>query len=454
MNADRRHRWSNRIGSLLFYALLAAATGLLGWLSTRYEVQWDWTHGSRNSLSEVSRQTVLALDRPLHITAFASESKVLRQQIKELVGRYQRVREDIQLEFVNPELQPARIRELGITKDGELLLSYGNRSEKLDDPSESTITNSIQRLAQSREHFIVALEGHGERDLKGKANHDLGTFGQELERKGFVLQPLSLAKLPLIPDNTGVLVIAGPQSTLLPGEVEAISRYLDSGGNLLWLVDPGDNPGLGRIAEKIGVRFLPGVVVDANSRLLGIDNPAVVLVTDYPDHPVTRSLRVLSLYPEASAVELTKPDLWKADALLTTSDRTWNETGSIEGTIRPDPELNEQPGPLSIGLALSRELEGDGTGTAIEQRVVVIGDGDFLSNAFLGNGGNLDLGVGMVRWLLGEDRMLDIPARNAPDRNLQLPRIGGAAVALTLLVVLPLGLFATGAAIAWRRRRR
>ena len=43
--------------------------------------------------------------------------------------------------------------------------------------------------------------------------------------------------------------------------------------------------------------------------------------------------------------------------------------------------------------------------------LAIVGDGDFLSNAYLGNAGNLELGLRLLRWLSREDRMLKIPPR-------------------------------------------
>jgi len=40
-----------------------------------------------------------------------------------------------------------------------------------------------------------------------------------------------------VPSNGSVLVITQPQINLLPGEVDKLLRYVDGGGNLLWLLD-------------------------------------------------------------------------------------------------------------------------------------------------------------------------------------------------------------------------
>ena len=101
-----------------------------------------------------------------------------------------------------------------------------------------------------------------------------------------------------------------------------------------------------------------------------------------------------------------------------------------------------------IGYALSRKAARG------QQRVLVIGDGDFLSNAYLGNAGNLDLGLNLVRWATGQDRLLDIPAKTAVDLELNLSRTALIVIGFGFLLVLPAGLALTGGIIWWRRRRR
>ncbi|MGD2083876.1 MAG: GldG family protein [Chromatiales bacterium] len=441
-------RWYRRLDSLVFYLLLLAAVGLAGWLSVRYQVQWDWTAGGRNSLSEASRRVMERLEAPLTITAFAPENPVLRQQITRLIDRYRRAAPELRFSFVDPQTEPQRVRELGIEIAGELLLEYGGRRERLDRLSEESLTNAIQRLALRGERWIAYLRGHGERDLEGRANHDLGDFGMELERKGFEIQPLDLAASPTVPDNTALLLVAGPQVALLPGEWALISDYLERGGNLLWLTDPDSPVDPARLRALLGVRALPGVVVDLNAAALGIREPGVALVTEYPRHPATAGLERLTLFPRASALEIDPPDGWEASALLPTLERTWNETGGLEGAPGIDPDLGERAGPLVIGYALERKAD------ETAQRALVLGDGDFLSNAFLGNVGNLDLGLNLVRWVAGEDQLLDIPAKTARDLDLQLSRIALAVIGFGFLLVLPLGFAAAGATVWWRRRRR
>jgi len=437
-----------RLQSIIFYLLLAAAVLAAGWISQRHALTWDWSDNASNSLSETSRALLDRLDSTLKITCFAPENSPLRLQISEFISRYQRHRADIEFEFVDPARHPALMRELGIRLTGELLLEYSGRQENLRQIDERSISNAIQRLLQQSERWILVIEGHGERRLDRQANHDLGQFGSELERKGFHIQPVDLSKQQQIADNTSVLILAGPQTGFLPGETSLIIEYVNRGGNLLWLLDPGQlSATLQPLADLFGFKLLPGTIVDASGAGLGLDDPAMALVASYPDHPATRHMESLTLYPHAAALESETTALWQKTPLLQTQAHSWNESGPISGEIERNQELGERPGPLDIGLAFSRRLG------EREQRVVVIGDGDFLSNTYLGNGGNLNLGLGLIRWLTGDDTLIDIPASAAADSQLNLTPVSGILIALTFLVLLPLLMALAGLAIWWRRRK-
>ncbi len=468
MQVTRRSRIRLRLQNVAFVALFAAAIGLLGWLSGRYEYEADWTSSGRNTLAEPSRTLLARLEGPVYVTAFAREDELLRRRIEGLIGRYQREKPDFELQFVNPDREPERVRELDVTMNGELVVRYQGRSEKIQQHSEQELTNALQRLARGGERRIVFLTGHGERAPKGQANHDLGILGRELERKGLVLDTVNLAEQGAVPPDASVLVIAGPEVALLPGEVELIRRWVAGGGNLLWLADPGPLHGLEPLAEALGVAFLPGVVVDADTSLYGIPDPSFVLVPRYPPEvAITRSFDALTLYPRAAALELDPPEGWSSQPFLRSVARTWTETGALEGEIRFDEDTEERPGPLTIGAALTRPAPeqkpaeepqagapADRPASAPEQRVAVIGDGDFLANAYAGNAGNLDLGLALVHWLTHDDVLIDIPAKTAPDRGLALTRTQAAVIAIGFQFAVPLLLLAAGLGIWYRRTRR
>ncbi len=437
--------------NLLFMVLFLGAVGLAGWLSTQYHYQADWTENGRNTLSEASVALLAEMPQPVTITVFVRETPMVRKHITELVARYQRYKADIELKFINPDAEPQRVREMNITTEGEMVIESAGQQARTQQISEEGLSNALQKVLRGGERRIAFLQGHGERDFLGAANYDLSAWAQQLQVKGAQLYGLNLASVAEVPENTSLLVIAGPRADLLAGELVAIQGYLDRGGNLLWLVDPGELFGLSGVGKEIGVQFLPGTIIDPNvsqvgMQLFGTDDPRMVLVASYGAHPVVAGFDFNTLFPVARGIEISDAGEWQPTTLLKTLSNVWAERGEIAGSIGFD--AADIAGPLNIGVALSRD-RGD-----LQQRVVVIGDGDFLSNGYLGVGGNLQLAMNIANWLMDDEALLSIPAKSASDITLEMDEFELAMLGGTFLVVLPLLLLGSGFFIWWRRRRR
>ena len=457
MKVTTRSKRQIRLQNILFVVLFVAAIGLLAWLSEHNSYQADWTANNRNTLSEASIAALHKMDGVITVSAFVTEASPLKQHITDLLGRYQRYKRDLNLSFINPDTEPEKVRALNITVDGELLFEYEGRSEQVKELNEQSITNTLQRLSRSDERWLVFVEGHGERSPFGKANHDLQAWAQQLEAKGFRLQGLNLATSAVVPDNTTVLVIAGPQVNYLPGEVKLIEDYVSRGGNVLWLADPGGSYGLEPLAEQLGISFEPGVIVDPTTQMFAINDPTFAIVGDYGMHPVVEGFDMLTIFPRAAGVVVEPQGDWQGDTFLLTTARSWSETGVLEGEVGFD-ELEDVPGPLSLAAAVTRSLGNDAAGDEEapepkQQRILVVGDGDFLSNAYIGNGGNLDLGMNMVNWLSRDDQLIAIPAKTAVDSSLNLSQTQSVLIAFGFLMALPAVLLLSGLAI-WLKRRK
>ncbi|KZC17443.1 ABC transporter [Rhodanobacter sp. FW510-R12] len=445
-----------RLDGWLFALLLVLAAGAAGYLSTRYAHQADWTANGRTSLSAESRAVLARFDGPVEIVSYANPQGDLRRTVAGFLQRYQAVKPDLGLRFVDPQLDPAKMRELGITVDGALILHYKDREQRLDELSERSLTNALERLLRGSDRIVAFVTGDGERRADGQANADLGTFMAQLEARGMRAVPLNFAQVPAVPEHTDLVVLASPTLALPPGAVQALVGYVQNGGNLLWLTEPAnDDLGLGPLAAALGVRMLPGVLVDGSGAALGLHDPRLIALGDYPAQAITRGFNLTTLFPQASALAQLAQGGWAVKPFLRSGAQSWTEFRPIDNSkpseIRYDADAGELKGPLDFGFALSRLSPSPDKS---EQRAVVIGDGDFLSNTFLGNGGNRALGERVFDWLLGDDKLVQLPPRGAPDRLLEISQAGLNALSLGFLVVLPLLLLLAGGLIAWRRRRR
>ncbi|SKA83858.1 ABC-type uncharacterized transport system involved in gliding motility, auxiliary component [Thiothrix eikelboomii] len=460
------------VQNAIFYLLFLIILGLLGFLSREFHFQADWTYGNRNSLTEATRRLLEQTDQPLNFVAYIPEDAMLQEQLRKLVAKYQRVKPDIKLEFVNPDLEPVRAKQDGIQYAGQMVIHLGERSEVIEQTTESVIANAIQRMSRGAERLVVFLEGHGERDPLAETSNGLSQFITSLERSGFKVQPHNLVRTQSIPDNARFLVIASPQKELLTGEVEVIKNYLEQGGNLLWLQDPGGLKGLKPLADLLGLKVSEGTVLDANEQLhavLGVSHPAVVPVVDYGRSPIAEKLTgSQSLFPfstmiEQSPVENQQSLVWQTEELLTTLPNSWLESGTIDGAVTYEEDKGDVLGPISIGFTLTRLLEQPEESPTTElanakqerqQRVVVIGDSDFLINSFIGQGVNLELATHIFNWLSADDKLLAIQTNRAPDTQFTLSETSSFILASFFLIVLPLSLISLGALIWFRRRSR
>jgi ABC-type uncharacterized transport system involved in gliding motility auxiliary subunit len=435
-------RLKNFLATVLILTLLFTAA----WLSRQYHTQIDLSANAGNTLSETSVKVLEKIPDAVIIKAFINEA-ALKRQLSQLLKRYQQVKANITVEFIDPKLALEQAREYNIGQQGAVVVEYRGRSEKITYVDETSLTNALLQLASTQELWITFLSGHGERSPAGLANFDLGLFGQELKKRRIKARTLSLTTVAAIPDNSSLLVLAGPAVALLPGELDIISQYINAGGNVLILTDP-DNHYLADIEQQLGIHKLPGTLVDSSSGLYGIDNPSFVLTSEYEQHPVTLGFHNIAVFPLTAALQVEDENEYLSEALLSSDERSWTESGEIAGKIRFDADSEEREGPLDFAFALTRELN-----NGKQQRIIIIGDGDFLSNAYLGNVGNLELGLRMINWLTENDQFIDIPAKMTLGKTLQLSTVAIAIIGLGFLIILPAAFFVAGF-IIWRKRKR
>lgn len=447
--------WRERLGHWLFTVLLLATAVMLAFLSTRFAWQHDFSYTQRASLDADTVALLGQLDAAVAITSYAPRDNELRGAIADVIARYQRIKPDISLAFVDPDADPATTREAGILINGELVIRYKGRSEQLKVLTERELDNTLLRLSRARERLVAFLSGDGERKPDGHANADLGQFGALLKAQGVRAIALTLDAGMHIPENVDLLAIAGPRARIAPEIAKELTDYLDRGDNLLWLTEPGEDVGLEPLAKALSLRVLAGVAVDGSAAAFGIGDPSFVAVSTYPQSIITRDFSLTTLFPQAAALAAVADPQWLLTPLLRTSAKSWTETGPIpkQGdttTISYDASKGEIPGPLDLGFALTRLSPSP---AKREQRVAVIGDGDFLSNSFLGNGGNREFGQRVFNWLLQDDALIQIADKGTPDRQLALSQGALGVIGFGFLIGLPALLLLAGTMLWWRRRR-
>ena len=422
MKINYRLRLQRLLQNSLFVVLWLALVLLVGALALKYHSAWDITQSNRNLLTTGSVNILKQMKSPIHITVFASKDNAssgdnFRQGIIHFVARYQREKSDIYLNFINPSEEPQIAQSQGVTKDGEVVVEYQKRSEHINPPfAEQEMTNLLVRLARTHQRAVMYLDGHDERSLIGKRTTDIGAFGMQLEKKGFKFANPNLVALPGVPLSGSMLVIGAPKKTVSVIEAQKIKIYLQAGGNLLWLLDDNNFHGLNELADYLGLQVSAGTVVDPNSVPYGGD-ARLAFASRYGEHAITNKFMLRTSFLDAHQVLAhdSFENGWKVSQLVEVAPNGWlGVTAPSKATPNFNPKTDKR-GPINIGIALERIYGKKG------QRVVVMGNANFLSDTFITSSANLDLGINIVNWLSGDDNLISIQPAPLKDVNVTVP---------------------------------
>ncbi|CAH1904052.1 ABC-type uncharacterized transport system involved in gliding motility, auxiliary component [Candidatus Nitrotoga sp. HW29] len=436
------------IKNLTFTAILLATIVSLYQLVARHPAQWDMTQNASNSLADNSVNVLKQLHGEIKLTMYVTGQDAnlgdMHRLTRDFVALYQRYKPDISLTFIDPVKQPEEARKVNIRVNGEMLVEYGGKRGHLTMLNEQALTSVLLRMAHTKNQLLMYLDGHGERNLEGIANHDLGEFGKRLQQNGFRLSSLNLTLAQDVPNNASMLIITQPQIDLLQGEIDKLLRYITNGGNLLWLVDAEPLHGLERLAEKLDIILTPGIVVDPAAEEMNIP-PTWALGAGYPPHAITQNFNLTTVFPFARAIDWEENAAWQHTTLVEAAPRGWVSREIPQGNSRFN-KTRDIPGPVTIALALQRNINDR------EQRIVIVGSGSFLANTYSGNGGNLDLGINMTNWLGNEEKLITIQPRAVKDGAITLSKINLTIISSSFLIALPMLFILTGALLWWRRR--
>jgi ABC-type uncharacterized transport system involved in gliding motility auxiliary subunit len=462
-------RRSTKLGlnSILMVILFLSILGILNFLSKRHSVQVDLSETDRFTLAPQTTKVLSELPREVKITAFTQSQSRGEGQIKDLLETYRHQTPRISYELIDPDRKPAVAKQYGITQYDTLVLESGKQETQVKQATEQELTNAIIRVSKDEKRKVLFLTGHGEHDLTDTEQSGYSRAKEALEKQGYEVESLSLLQTGSVPENTTVLIIAGPQRPVLPLEKEALAIYLGKGGKLLALLDPLVQTDLEDLLAQWGLRLGSGLVVDTLSRLFGGDF-TVPVVTNYPPHEITGDFRLATFFPLARTVSF---DSSKADLefhpLAETTPNSWSKTDPSTRDLNFDPQADvkgpvtlagivtpkkPQPAPeepLDEGAALE-----DTTGSSTAEPILVVfGDSDFASNNTFNFSGNGDLFLNTINYLTQEKGLIAITPKEHHFSPLFLTRIQGSILMYVSLIIMPAVVFITGLGI-WRRRRR
>jgi len=481
---------------LLFSAsrreLLLSTVGVLGvliaiaWVSALYPKRIDLTATQEYSLAPETVQMVKTIDRPVHITFF--HDRGMRETV-ELYELFAAQNAKITVEFFDPTLNPAQAKLRGVQFAGTALFESEGRKLTVNGPTETDIANGLLRVTQTKQQLACFLEGHGEPNPFSLESHDhtegaghshgietkvvqheqhgMAKARNALEALNYLVEKVSLMQANTDLARCSVLIVAGPQTTLLEPEIKAIDAFLDNSGKAMFMIDPFIKTGLDPVIAKFGIVMEDDMVIDPASHFWA--DPSTPAVSDYNPHEITSKLPQ-TFFPGARTLSPTKQPVPGVSVrqLVNTSKKSFSNLDRskvefVEGKNRSGPltimaTARINPQTVESAETVMRRLRGEQVDEAKpitnrkEARIVVVGDSDFATNSFYHLVGNGTLFMNAVNFLAARDNLIGLKPRTYDLPLVIMTNTQMKGTFVLSIILIPLLMAALGVAVWWRRK--
>ncbi|MCC7519588.1 MAG: GldG family protein [Verrucomicrobiae bacterium] len=325
---------------------------------------------------------------------------------------------------------------------------------------EQQFTSAIQNVLEEKQAKICFLEGHGEGsfdDFDPRTGYS--KISTLIRRDNLQIEKLNLATAQSVPKDCDVLVVCGPQKPFADFELKALADFLAANGRMLVLLDGFRyDTGIEKLLAEHGVKAGNDVLlIRIRDRLGGEALLTTVPCGDYGTHPVTDSLRqeeITTLFPVARSVDAVSSSdpIRRVTVLLRSVAGSWAETdvAKLQRDQKAQLDARDRKGPVPAGVAVEPSTAGDMEREGM--RLAVFGSSRFVRNDALA-GGNADLFMNAVNWLLKRQQLLGIAPKTPQEFSLVLDAFQRRGIFLTMVVGIPAAVAVIGF-VVWIRRRK
>ncbi|MGE7775261.1 Gldg family protein [Chitinophaga sp. NPDC101104] len=375
-------------------------------------------------------------------------------------------------------LPPAEIRrQIDLKSEGYRLvmqLRHKGRTEFLRTfvdgfiwPDEMVVDAALKRLVEGKSPRFLYVTGQLERSILQRADRDYyGPVNAKTGRRalvniGFDVDTINLS-LQDIPPGISGLVLADPRMELPPLVMEKLRKYVREGGNMMLLGEPGKQYVMNPLLRELGVQMRYGQLVQPTfdetpdmvkpyltDSCAGLAEESIMLALRRANALGVKADTATTLMPGVTALEFADSAFSVAPLAMTMPGRAWLKAGPFvrDSTLPPmDPAQGDAyQASFPTILGLTRNIGGK------EQRIVVCGDADFISNARVA--GNF-FGNAFYSWLSNHEFPIYTPGEPAKDTQLSITGDAAGLQKTIFLWVVPGILLAAGMILLIRRKRK
>jgi ABC-type uncharacterized transport system involved in gliding motility auxiliary subunit len=451
--------------------IFLAVVVLLGFMSVNNKKRVDLTKTGRYTLSEQTIKILKSLKKDVKAVAFyRSEEEtfhaMLRRNAEDLLQEYSYHTPKFTYRFIDPDRNPGLATKYGVSEYRIILLMSGGKQEKIGFESEEKVTNALIKVTRDEVKTIYFVKGHGENDISSIQKVGYKAAKDAIEKENYQVKELLLMNEEKVPSDASVVIVSGPKRDFLQDELDKLKKYIENGGSLLVMVDPGHPLTVKNFLEGYGFKVGDDVIFDTQSRVYGANELTPVVYQYDKDHPLTSEFNLATYFYLINTVDIEKDKKKGQYQLALTGPNSWAEKDlkkwSESGEAAFD-EGKEKRGPLSIAAVTTVPVKG-ASELGVEEggklkegrfqfgKIVAFGDSDFANNTNINLAGNGELFLNTIGWLAEEADLISIRKRDTKNTPVVLTVAQGRAIFWIPVIVIPSLVLISGIGIYSRRR--
>ena len=444
--------------SIFIAVVVISIVGVINFLGNEYPKKIDLTKNKIHTFSDQTDKVMKNLKGDLTATFYGDMAS--REKYRPVFDNYKKLSNKFKFELVDPNKEPTRAKTAGIKKIDTLVLGYEGKSAKVDEITEEKVTNEIIKLAKDTRLTICSVIGHGELSFNDQTANGFAAAKKGLEDQSYDFKELTLPQETKIPAECSALVMMGTNKALFPAELKMLTDYLNDGGRLVIGFDAAitsadQTKELKAILQTWGIDVKPGLIIDPVSKMLGVDASVPIIAQFNKKQSIVKDFEQQCYFPFARPIDQVNPAPAgiKSDWLGKTTPKSWDEldmASITKGTVKFDQGVDVQ-GPLSVAIAINGKQK-DSKATR-ETRIVALGTSQFANNQYTRFGGNLDLFLNSVSWVIEDESMISIRSKEDEAGNIELSQNQGIAIFWISVILAPLFIAILGIVI-WVRRKK
>lgn len=440
----------------------------------------DFSQEKLYTLTDESKERVKGIEKEVNIyfVGYSDEDSNLN-----LAKQYKNVNEKITAEAVQANNRPDLVQKYGIesgTKGiiiecGEKskvltendLVTYDTSSNETVSIAEQKLTNSILSVTSDKTPKVYFLQGYSDFSLSKNMNYLNVYLGNEITQ----IETLDVLSVGKIPDDCDTLVITSPAKDFDDIATTAITDYINSGRNILWLnaaeTSKKDFPNVNKILGMYGVKpFETGIIRETDPSKMVTGMPDLI-IPNIQSSKVTKDLYNTTgvIFADATKInidedKLTDLNVTKTDLILSSENSYFRTNFNVQTNGVAEGEEKKE---YLIGAQLDKTLKekNEEIGeAAVVSKMIIIGENNFVTDYALSQNSqyalvqlayNKDLVLNSIAYLV--DREEDITARKSTGTVAYTATEQQDMIIKAVIFIVPLAIIIAGI-IVWQIRRR